>query len=383
MSDHLESRVFDIRKTDGRSQSCAEYQLSKVKHKCNEIYNQNHNKQNNKDNEPKSATAMYGLNGVQKHTIQNELQAWRDNFTCEEAMSELRSDLRDKRWTVGILFSGGLLDTFAAVRSGFTPIWGCETNSTQARMWKKFTDTPNYGDVFGPEVREMAERPMYIKSGAPCPDYCRSGSKLGAYGQTGWCFVEQANVIQDIQPWCFCLEISEHALFVNDGEEVLQVRNQLGQDYVIKSKIVRMWQHGDPSNRQRLFMVGFHKELGQAAYQFEFPRGSFDETRWPSARDISIADDEVPERYWRSDSVPTTGLNVDDFRPAKLHKIGSNGDSMGSAKLPNAVYSWDGLLNGQTLLTLAAAILRIGNQFNQSMCSNYRYKAHNTSYESP
>ena len=40
-----------------------------LKHKCNEIYNQNHNKQNNKDNEPKSATAMYGLNGVQKHTI--------------------------------------------------------------------------------------------------------------------------------------------------------------------------------------------------------------------------------------------------------------------------------------------------------------------------
>ena len=65
---------------------------------------------------------MNGLNGVQRHTIQNELQAWRDNFTCEEAMSELRSVLRDKRWTVGILFRGGLLDTFAAVRSGFTPI---------------------------------------------------------------------------------------------------------------------------------------------------------------------------------------------------------------------------------------------------------------------
>ena len=201
-------------------------------------------------------------------------------------------------------------------------------------MWEKFTDTLNCGDVFGPGVREMAERPMYIKSGAPCPDYCRSGSKLGAYGETRWCFVEQANVIQDLQPWCFCLEISERALFVNDGEEVLQVGNQLGQDYIIKSKIVRMWQHGDPSNWQWLFMVGFHRELGQAVYQFEFLGGRFDETRWPSARDISNADEEVPDRYWRSDSVPTTGLDVDDFRPAKLHKIGSNVDSMGSAKLP-------------------------------------------------
>ena len=48
--------------------------------------------------------------------------------------------------------------------------------------------------------------------------------------------------------------------------------------------------------------------------------------------------------------VPTTGLNVDDFWPAKLHEIGSNGDSMGSAKVPNAAHSWDGLLNGQPTL---------------------------------
>ena len=259
MGDHLECRVFDIRKTDGRSQPCTDYQQGSVSSKHKQ------NKQNNKK-EPKSATAMYGSNGVQKYDVKDELEAWRDNFTFEEAMSEMRSDLRDAKWTVGVLFSGGLLDTFAAVRSGFTPIWGCETNRTQARMWEKFTDTPNYGDVFGPGLCEMAERPMYIKSGAPCPDYCRSGSKLGANGETGWMFVDQARVIQDLQPWCFCLEISEHALFVNDGEEVLKVRRQLGQDYICKSKIVRMWQHGDPSNRQRLFMVGFHKELGQAAY---------------------------------------------------------------------------------------------------------------------
>jgi hypothetical protein len=72
---------------------------------------------------------------------------------------------------VGILFSEGLLGTFAAVRSGFTPIRGCKANSTQARMWEKFIDTPKDGEVFGPGVREMAERPMHIKSGAPCPDY--------------------------------------------------------------------------------------------------------------------------------------------------------------------------------------------------------------------
>jgi site-specific DNA-cytosine methylase len=348
VGDHLESRVFDIRKSDGRSQMCVSYQQSKhVRFQ----QSPSNNTANAASVMGQSSTAALraSSNGGKQNTVRDELRAWRDNFTFKEAMQELQDDTRDKEWTVAILFSGGLLDTFAAVRSGFTPIWGCETNHSQRRMWEKFTNCANIGDVFGPKVINQ-ERPMYIKSGAPCPDYSRSGSHLGAKGETGWMFEEQANVIETLQPWCFCLEISEHALFVNNGEEVLKVRKQLGKDYVCKSKIMWLWTHGDPSNRRRLFMVGFHRELGQAAFEFQFPRGSFDEERWPSARDISVSDEEVPARYWRSDSVPTTGAKSGDFKPAKLHKIGSKGDSMGPASLPNAVYSWDGLLNGQTTL---------------------------------
>jgi hypothetical protein len=340
VGDHLTCRVFNIRDTDGRSQLCASVQNS-LHHNT---FSGDVSGQNNR-----SASKEVSKDGRNQNTVRDDLRSWRDNFTFKDAMAELQDDNHDKEWTVAVLFSGGLLDTFASVRSGFTPIWGCETNRAQARMWEKFTNCTNLGDVFGPAVLK-AERPMYIKSGAPCPNYGRSGNHEGANGETGWMFVEQANVIESLQPWCFCLEISEHALFVNEGEEVLRVRKQLGKDYVVKSKVIRLWQHGDPSNRQRLFMVGFHKELGQAAFEFEFPRGSFNDKRWPSARDISVSDEDVPSRYWRSDLVPPTGLNSDDFMPAKLHKIGSNGDAMGSPSLPNAVYSWDGLLNGQTTL---------------------------------
>ena len=89
------------------------------------------------------------------------MRAWRDNFTFKEAMQELQDDTRDKEWTVAILFSGGLLDTFAADRSGFTPIWGSETNHSQRRMWEKFTNCANIGVVFGSKVINQ-ERPMYI-----------------------------------------------------------------------------------------------------------------------------------------------------------------------------------------------------------------------------
>ena len=86
-----------------------------------------------------------------------------------------------------------------------------------------------------------AERPMYLKSGAPCPNYARSGNQLGVDGVTGWMFVQQAYVINTVQPWVFCLEISDNALFVNNGVEVKAVRTKLGHHYVIKSKVIRVW----------------------------------------------------------------------------------------------------------------------------------------------
>ena len=95
-------------------------------------------------------------------------------------------------------------------------------------------------------------------------------------------------------------------------------------------------------------MVGFDRELGQAAYDFQFPRGGFDEEKWPSARDIAEPDSKVPASHWRTDLVPSIDKVAEDFKPATLHKVGSTGLDIGRSSLPNAVYSWDGLLKGQT-----------------------------------
>ena len=238
-----DTSVFDIRATAGRSTTCKLWKdlrigrdpAKKAKYISS---NQNLGKENQEN-------SNYKYNNKR---LSDQLTDWRDCLTFNMAMEEMSSQKRGKQFTMATLFSGGLLDTFAAVRCGFTPIWGAEIDTNQQRMWEKFTNSPNVGDVFGPKVLK-AKRPHYIKSGAPCPDYCKSGSKLGAHGKTGWMFKEQANVINCIQPWAFCLEISEHALFVNDADEDKYVKTLLSRNYVIKSKVIRVWQHGDVSNR--------------------------------------------------------------------------------------------------------------------------------------
>ena len=279
-------------------------------------------------------------------TLAGELSSWRNSFTVEEAKQHLRNS-KDKEWTCAILFSGGCLDTLSAIRTGFTPTWGCERDQAQGRMWEHLTSTKCLGDVFGDEAAK-ASKVKYIKAGAPCQDYSRSGSRLGEHGETGWMFVQQAEVIDRKRPWAFCLEISDHADEVNGGKEVKKVYKRMSRHYNVVQKKLSVWRYGDPSNRKRIFMVGILRELGQAAHEFQFPRGEYNESRVPTARDIAVRDDEVENKYWRTDQVRE--FHAWSSEPGTLHKVASTGEGMGPAKLPHSIYSWDGLLNTQTTL---------------------------------
>ena len=78
-------------------------------------------------------------------------------------------------YSVAVLGSGGLLDTIAAIRAGFIPVWGTETCPKQQRWWNRLTSAPNYTDTFK-DIPKDVYRPFYLKSGQPCPNYTAEGS---------------------------------------------------------------------------------------------------------------------------------------------------------------------------------------------------------------
>ena len=57
----------------------------------------------------------------QNSTTAIELAEWRNSFTIKMAKAESRNN--KSNWTVGILCSGGCLDTLASIRAGFVPIY--------------------------------------------------------------------------------------------------------------------------------------------------------------------------------------------------------------------------------------------------------------------
>ena len=132
-------------------------------------------------------------------------------------------------YSVAVLGSGGMLDTIAAIRAGFIPVWGTETCPKQQRWWHKLTSAPNYPDTFK-DIPEDAYRPFYLKSGQPCPNYTCEGSAgvegCGASGTTGWMFVEQGSVIMNLKPLSFCIEMTDNAVWVHEGYEVNELIEQ-------------------------------------------------------------------------------------------------------------------------------------------------------------
>ena len=89
-------------------------------------------------------TSKYQCKGVKQ-----ELESWRESIQIEDMINICKHPRRQNQLTAAILASGGLLDTMAAIRSGFKIIWGSEIDETMTKMWDSMTHAVNYGDAEG------------------------------------------------------------------------------------------------------------------------------------------------------------------------------------------------------------------------------------------
>ena len=295
-----------------------------------------------------------------------DFQRWREQLSMDE-FKTLCHARDDSKFTCAVLCSGGLICSQAAVRAGFQLIWGTEIcpehpdcdgicncgNNDQQRMWTDLTGTPCLGNSFNNQSKyDAAETPDYLTTGFPCPNYSRSGDHTGDTGSTGWMFVQQVALILRIKAKTIRLEMSDYAIEVNDGREVRDVISQLSTIYNLYASIIHVWQHGDISNRSRLFIVGTLKADTEADYmsdiKFEFPEPTISAANAGTYRTIAVPDAEVPEQYWLKDQPRRVPWKPPEG--GKMHIIARRGSGMGHSDKPNGVQSMDSLPNTQTTL---------------------------------
>lgn len=129
--------------------------------------------------------------------------------------------------------------------------------------------------------------------GSPCQSFSLVGKQRGLADTRGTLFYEYARLVKEIRPKVFIYENVKALLSNDEGrtwETISKVFTDL--DYVWKKAVLNAKDYGIPQNRERVFVVGFRKDL-KLEKEFEFPE--------PIKLEIKMQDlllDNVPGGYF-------------------------------------------------------------------------------------
>ena len=260
-----------------------------------------------------------------------------DDSSLEALQGQGRAGTRPA-YTFGTFSSGRCLDALSCMRTGMQPVWGTEVCEEKRALWRLITSCPDLGDTFEATL-DKSMRPNVLWSGQPCMDYSLSGSRKGQHGKTGWMFVQQTEQILRVQPDAVVLDMVANATQIHGGKALRSVCKDSGSAYMIRVRKLRVRDYGDESNRERLFVVGMHKRLGDT--DFKFSTGGPTSTN--VARDIAQPDSEVPERFWVN--VHTCTNKFASKVAGQLNKLAQLAPGMGHSSRPSSTHSWDGTFN--------------------------------------
>ncbi len=167
----------------------------------------------------------------------------------------------------------------------------------------KKTYKANFGEIpFGDITQERTK--SYIPdnfdilcAGFPCQAFSIAGKRGGFEDTRGTLFFDVAEIIKRKQPKAIFLENVKGLRNHDKGKTLKTILNVLRNDlgyFVPEPQIINAKDFGVPQNRERIFIVGFHKDT--KITEFEYPK--------PLNKKVSFEDikekDVVPTKYYLS-----------------------------------------------------------------------------------
>lgn len=137
-----------------------------------------------------------------------------------------------------------------------------------------FGETP-YGDITLEETKNAIPDNFDILCGGfPCQAFSIAGKRSGFEDTRGTLFFDVADIIKRKQPKAFFLENVKGLISHDKGNTLKTILNILREDlgyYVPEPKILNAKDFGVPQNRERIFIVGFHKDTNIQSFSYPAP----------------------------------------------------------------------------------------------------------------
>lgn len=209
------------------------------------------------------------------------------------------------------------IDLFAGIggfRLAMQNLGGKCVYSSEFDAQAQKTYLANYGEMpFGDITKEITKKYIpddfdILCGGFPCQAFSLAGKRLGFKDETrGTLFFEIEEILRRKQPRAFFLENVKGLLIHNGGrtiKTILEHLNNAGYD-VVSPQTVNAMDFGVPQHRERVYIIGFRKDLHINVNDFRYPEPQTTGDLRPKFRDV-MEKEEVSVKYYLSNTYVET-----------------------------------------------------------------------------
>lgn len=232
-------------------------------------------------------------NGISKHYKKDALKYIKEyvqyqeeennlSVVAEEALQQLLFEVENVPFPTPENYTFKFIDLFAGIGGFRMAMQNLGGKCVFTSEWDKEaqrTYRANFGEVpFGDITKEQTK--MFIPdgfdvlcAGFPCQAFSIAGKRGGFEDTRGTLFFDVAEIIKRKQPKAVFLENVKGLRNHNSGKTLATILNVLRNDlgyFVPEPQILNAKDFGVPQNRERIFIVGFHKDTKVS--KFEYPK---------------------------------------------------------------------------------------------------------------
>lgn len=177
-----------------------------------------------------------------------------------------------------------------------------------------------YGDITKEQIKQFIPDGFDILcAGFPCQAFSLAGKRRGFEETRGTLFFDVAEIIRRKRPKAFFLENVKGLLIHDKGKTIGTILNVLRNDldyYVPDPQIVNAMNFGVPQHRERVYIVGFRKDLGVT--EFSYPKPTDTTKTFADIKEM-----ECPSvKYWLSTQYIQTLINHKERHASKGNGFG-------------------------------------------------------------
>ena len=199
---------------------------------------------------------------------------------------------------------GGLRLGFDQTRRTET-VFSSEVDKFARQTYQENFGTEPGGDITKIEASDIPDHDILL-AGFPCQAFSHAGLKKGFEDIRGTLFFDVARILKEKRPKAFLLENVKGLIAHDNGNTfkvILETLNELG--YEVHYKILNTKDFNIPQNRERIYIVGFLKEVVLNSSVFDFP---IEELKKPGYLQVfkkavlgDVLEKHVPDSYTISD----------------------------------------------------------------------------------